>query len=75
MRGTPGREPHMKRSRDMVPIEGQHVLLQNSLSIKMFSFFLNSQNYRMNHIFLEIFLNIFKKKTLERRPQSRKNAQ
>ena len=40
-----------KRSRARVPIAGQCVFLQNSLRIKMFDFFLNSQNYRINHIF------------------------
>ena len=46
-----------KGSRARVPIEGQCVLLQNSLRIKLFDFFLNSQNNRMNHIFLDILLN------------------
>ena len=46
------------RSRARVSIEGQCVLLQNSPRIKMFDFFLlNSQNYRMSHIFLPILLN------------------
>ena len=43
----------MNRARD--PIEGQSVLLQISLRIKMRdSFFLNSYNYRMNNIFLDL---------------------
>ena len=35
----------------------QCVLLQNSARIKFFDFFLNSQNYRMSQIFLDILLN------------------
>ena len=46
-----------KRSRVRVTIEGQRVLLQISLQIKMFDFLLNSQNHRMNHIFPGILLN------------------
>ena len=40
-----------------VTIEGQCVLLQISIQIKMLSFLLNSQNHRMNHIFPGIILN------------------
>ena len=40
----------MKRSRARVPVGGQCVLLQISLRTKILDFFLNSQNYRMNHI-------------------------
>ena len=47
----------MKRSRARVTKEGQRVLLQISLQIKKFDFLLNSQNHRMNHIFLGILLN------------------
>ena len=47
----------MKRSRARVTIEGQHVLLQISLQIKMFDFLVNSQNHPMNHIFPGIILN------------------
>ena len=39
------------RSTAMVTIGGQCVLLQNSHRKKVFTFFLNSQNYCMNHIF------------------------
>ena len=39
----------------MVPIGGQCVLLQMSLIIKILDF-LNSQNYRMNHILTVILL-------------------
>ena len=46
-----------KQSRARVPIEGQCVLLKNSLKIKMFDFLLDSQNYRMNDIFLDILQN------------------
>ena len=48
---------HKKRSRARVTIEGQGVLLQISLQIKMFYFLLNSQNHRMNHIFQGMVLN------------------
>ena len=47
----------MKRSRVRVTMEGQRVLLQISLQIKMFDFLLNSQNHRMNNIFSGILLN------------------
>ena len=56
-----------KRSRARVTIEGQRVLLQISLQIKMLNFLLNSQNHIMNHI--------FPGKIWETRPQSSKNAQ
>ena len=46
-----------KKSRAGVSIEGHCVLLQKFSRIKMLNFFLNSQNYRMNHIFLDILLN------------------
>ena len=49
-----------KRSRARVTIEGQCVLLQISLQIRMFDFLLNSQNHRMNHIFPGILLNPWK---------------
>ena len=49
--------PCTKRSRARVTIEGQRVLLQISLKMKMFDFLLNSQNHRMNHIFPGILLN------------------
>ena len=48
----------------------------NFLRIKLLDFFLNSQNYRMNHIFPDILLNPKKNvKILETRPQSSKNTQ
>ena len=46
-----------KRSRARIPIRGQCVLLQISLRIKIFDYFLNSQNYRMNEICPVILLN------------------
>ena len=46
-----------KRRKARVTIEGQCVLLQISLQIKMFDFLLNSQNHRMTHIFPGILLN------------------
>ena len=49
-----------KMSRARVIIEGQCVLLQIPLQIKMFNFLLNSQNHRMNCIFLGILLNSWK---------------
>ena len=48
---------YMKRKRARVTIEGQSVLLKISLQIKMVDFLLNTQNHRMNHIFLGILLN------------------
>ena len=62
----------MKRSRARVTTEGQRILLQISLQIKIIDFLLNSQNHRMNHIFPGILLNPRKNivKILETRPQS-----
>ena len=66
---------HRKRSRARVSIAGQCAILQNCLRIKMFDFFLNSQNYRLNLIFLDILLNGKKiVKIIETRPQSSKKA-
>ena len=50
-----------KRSRARVTIKGQCVLFQIFLRLKMFDFFSNSQNYRMNHILPDILLNPWKK--------------
>ena len=50
-----------KKSRARISIKGHCVLLQNSPRIKMFDFFLNSQNYCMSQIFLGILLNPQKK--------------
>ena len=63
---------YMKRTRARVPIGGQCLLLQISLRIKIFDFLLNSQNYRMNHIFWTPEKIV---KLLESRPQSSKNFQ
>ena len=67
----------MKRSRARVTIEGQRVLLQISLQIKMFDFLLISQkspyeSYLSRHT-SESLKNIVR--ILESRPQSSKNAQ
>ena len=48
---------YTKKSRARVTIGGQCVLLQNSLKIKLFDFFLKSQKYHMNYIFPDILLN------------------
>ena len=53
----PPLEQHMKRSRARVPLGGQCVLLQISLRIKILDFFLNIQNYSMNHIVTVVLLN------------------
>ena len=60
--GDPSHGAVTKRSRARATIEGQCVLLQISLQIKMFDFLLNSQRAELVKI-------------LETRPQSSKNAQ
>ena len=61
----------MKKIRAGVSIEGHCVLLKNSPRINFLDFFLNSQIYRMSHIFLDILLTHDKKivKILETRQQ------
>ena len=49
-----------KKSSARVPIEGQCVLLQITLKIKIFNIFSTSQSYRMNHISPDMLLNHWK---------------
>ena len=64
----------IKRSRARVTLGGQYVLLQNSPKKRKY-FKEKRQNYRMNHIFPDIFLSSLKiQKITENRLQSTKNA-
>ena len=64
----------MKRSRARVTIGGQCILLQNSLKIKLFDFFLKSilpyESHLSRHTSEPMRKNV---KILETRPQSSKN--